>query len=131
MASENGFRITRLDEPEIHFHGGSDVSPKRGLMEHGPRLINNEHQAINVAAIGDSNSIRLLNDMFLDWGGVIHPDETDEKIRPWRIPFPGLNSRSNLNTSIAFPDRWRYRITNGEIRSIKAHSTRKNNFKSL
>jgi len=131
MTEEDTFKISRLDEPEIHFKDGSDVSPKRGLMEYGPRLKNNEHQAINVAAIGDAESIRLLNEMFLDWSTVIHPDQNDDKIRPWRIPFPGLNSRSNLNTTVAFPERWRYRIVNRDIQSIRAHDTRAGKFEEF
>lgn len=131
MTEQDTFEITRLEEPEIHFNGGLDVSPKRGLMEYGPRLKNNEHQAINVAAIGDAESIRLLDDLFLDWSTVIHPDLDDDKIRPWRIPFPGLNSRSNLNTSIAFPERWRYRILKGEIRSVQAHNTKEGKFQEF
>jgi len=128
MKDNTTFEITRLEEPEIHFNGNADVSPKRGLMEYGPQLKNNQHQTINVAAIGDSESIRLLNEMFLDWETVIHPDQRDEKIRPWRIPFPGLNRHSNLNTSIAFPERWRYRIKRAEIRSVQAHNTRQGKF---
>jgi hypothetical protein len=131
MTDHDLFDITRLDEPEIHFNEGADVSPKRGLMEHGPDLKNNEHQAINVAAIGDAESIRLLDDMFLDWTTVIHPDLNDDKIRPWRIPFPGLNSKSNLNTSIAFPERWRYRIVSREIQSIQSHNSKMGKFQEF
>jgi len=131
MTDHELFDITRLDEPEIHFNAGADVSPKRGLMEHGPDLINNDHQAINVAAIGDAESIRLLDDMFLDWSTVIHPDLDDEKIRPWRIPFPGLNAKSNLNTSIAFPERWRYRIVSREIQSIQSYNSKMGKFQEF
>lgn len=129
--SQDTFEITYLEEPKIQFNGGSDVSPKRGLMEYGPRLNNDKHQAINVAAIGDSESIRLLDEMFLDWETAIHPDSDDEKIRPWRIPFPGLNSRSNLNVSVAFPDIWQYRILPGENQSIQAHNTRAGKFQEF
>lgn len=123
MTDHDLFDITRLEEPEIHFNGHPDVSPKRGLMEYGPDLKNNEHQVINVAAIGDSESIRLLGDMFSDWTTPIHPDMDGDDIKPWRIPFPGLNERSNLNTSIAFPEIWKYRIMSAEIRSIQSHET--------
>lgn len=124
MTGDSTFELTYFDEPEIHFNGGSDVSPKRGLTEFGPRLKNNQHQAINVGAIGDPESIRLLNELFLDWGTVIHPDLDDDKIRPWRIPFPGLNEQSNLDMTIAFPERWRSRLLKGDIRSIKAHDSK-------
>lgn len=117
------FELTYLEEPEVHFADGSDVSPKRGLTEYGPILKDNQHKAINVGVIGDADSVRLLNELFLDMTKVIHPDLKGETIRPWRIPYPGLHERSELDISIALRERWKARMLSGDVDAVLAHDS--------
>lgn len=128
MSTFESFELSHFEEPEIHFRDGADVWPKRGLYKYGPRLNNDQHQAINIAAIGDAESIRLLNELFLDMREVIHPDLGSDNISPWRFPFPGLNERSNLELTIAFPERWKARILEMDIDSIRAQESTADQF---
>jgi hypothetical protein len=80
--TDDRFQLRRLEEPTIQFDGGSAVAPKRGLVQYGPRLNSNQHQTLNIGAIGDRISIRRLNDLFLDMETPIHPDLDGEGIRP-------------------------------------------------
>lgn len=123
MTDNSIFELSYLEEPEVHFREGSDVSPKRGLTDYGPILKDNQHKAINVGAIGDTESIRLLNELFLDMTGVIHPDLGGDSIRPWRVPYPGLHERSELDISIAFRERWKARMISGDMEAILAHDS--------
>lgn len=116
------FRIRRFDEPEIQFDGGSEVAPKRGLFRHGPRLQNDQHQTINVGAIGDRESIRRLKDLFIDMETPIHPDLEGESVRPWRVPYPGTGVDSKLNVSIAFRERWKTRFHDADLMGLEAES---------
>jgi hypothetical protein len=132
--SNEEFRVTRFEEPEIQFSEGSSSSPKRGLFRYGPRLKNAGHHTINVGIIGDRDSIRLLNDLFTRMEGIIHPDleedsgaeEDDEdgiSISPWKIPYPGANPDSPLNVSIRLHDRWKAPLGEDVFMSLDAKNT--------
>jgi hypothetical protein len=120
--TDDRFQLRRLEEPTIQFDGGSAVAPKRGLVQYGPRLNSNQHQTLNIGAIGDRISIRRLNDLFLDMETPIHPDLDGEGIRPWRVPYPGMGSDSNLDISIAFRERWRTRLQDADLVGLEAES---------
>lgn len=121
--TENRFQIRRFDEPTIQFDGGSTVAPKRGLIEYGPRLNSNNHQTLNIGAIGDRTSLRRLNDLFLDMETPIHPDLTSDGMKPWRVPYPGMGTDSKLDISIAFRDRWRTRLQDADLEGLETQRT--------
>jgi len=37
------FTLRHIEEPEIQFEGGTETSPKRGLIRYGPRLYEEGH----------------------------------------------------------------------------------------
>jgi len=119
------FELQRLEEPEIQFDGGTSVSPKRGLYKYGPRLQNRNHHTINIGVIGDRASIRNLKDLLSKMETLIHPDDRDEKVRPWRIPFPGTGPKSELNISTALKERWTIRLTDSMLQGMEAEFTPK------
>jgi len=119
------FEVKRFEEPEVQFDGGSAVAPKRGLYKYGPRLENDEHHTITAGVIGDRVAVRRLNDLLVKMKTPIHPDDDDDKIRPWRVPFPGTGPRSKLDVSISMRDRWTRRIRDAMLDGLETYDTPK------
>jgi len=91
------FTLRHIEEPEIQFEGGTETSPKRGLIRYGPRLYEEGHHTIKLGIIGDRDSIRRLTELLHDMEVGIHPGTSDN---PWQVPYPGLGKSSPLNLSI-------------------------------
>lgn len=94
---DSPFTLRHLEEPEIQFEGGTETSPKRGLIRYGPRLYEEGHHTIKLGIIGDRDSIRRLTELLHDMEVGIHPGTSD---KPWQVPYPGLGKSSPLNLSI-------------------------------
>ncbi len=83
---DSPFTLRHLEEPEIQFEGGTETSPKRGLIRYGPRLYEEGHHTIKLGIIGDRDSIRRLTELLHDMEVGIHPGTSD---KPWQVPYPG------------------------------------------
>ncbi|WP_273838607.1 hypothetical protein [Halococcus sp. PRR34] len=118
----NEFTLRHLDEPEIEFDGGSETSPKRGLLKYGPRLYESDHHTIKLGVIGDRDSIRHLSELLHDMNTGIHPGSRDN---PWQVPFPGLGESSKINLSINDKKGWRRKIRRRDIKTVTGESTPK------
>lgn len=114
------FVLRRLDEPEIQFAGGTETSPKRGLIKYGPRLYEEGDHTIKLGIVGDRDSIRRLTELLHDMEVGIHPGTSD---KPWQVPYPGLGRNSKLSLSINAKKGWRRQIRRRDIESVTNEST--------
>ncbi|MGQ4556833.1 argonaute/piwi family protein [Halobellus sp. GM3] len=117
---DSPFTLRHLEEPEIQFEGGTETSPKRGLIRYGPRLYEEGHHTIKLGIIGDRDSIRRLTELLHDMEVGIHPGTSD---KPWQVPYPGLGKSSPLNLSINAKKGWRRQIRRRDIQSVTSKST--------
>lgn len=112
------FNIDYIEEPNLLFNGGESVNPCIGLIKYGPRFGNNNNSFKNfkIGIIGTSKSINLTKDLFISFKRKILPNGD---IKPWKIPFPGLNDNSRLKFDFVFNPEWESQITHFDLSNIK------------
>lgn len=98
---------------------GKAKDPRIGMVKYGPRTPEGEshHVSMKIGLIGDSSSITEIQGLFKLMRERILPKKS-RVIQKWKMPFPGLNSESSLDTSINVQKRWREIIKNEEIEKI-------------
>ncbi|CAG0966959.1 hypothetical protein METP3_01206 [Methanosarcinales archaeon] len=118
MISE--FKVNYLEEPKLLFNNrGEAYNPCIGLIKYGPRFsgnINLEHKQFKVGIIGSNKTISQTRLIFESFEYKIHPRN---QIRPWKIPFPGLNKDSPLRFSFIFDPSWEAKFTFDEFNEIE------------
>ena len=101
------FAIHYIKEPPLLFkNGGTSLNPCIGLIKHGPRFSGLDAQSVRefkVGIIGSYKSIVLTKQLFDSFQNKILPSG---EIKPWKIPFPGLDSNSKLGFRFVFNPEW-------------------------
>lgn len=121
----DNFRIEYIPEPKLLFgNEGSSLNPCIGLIKYGPRFSGTEkenYREFKVGIVGSSKSIALTKQLFDTFQSKIYPNG---EVKPWKIPFPGLNSNSMLSFRFIFNPEWESIIDSIDLREIKnAHSS--------
>ncbi len=112
------FNIDYIEEPNLLFNKGESLNPCIGLIKYGPRFGNKKDifKDFKVGLIGTSKSISLTKDLFLSFKRKIMPKGD---VKPWKIPFPGLNDNSRLKFNFMFNPEWESQITSFDLDNIK------------
>jgi len=113
------FRADYIPEPLLLFNNdGTAQNPCYGLLKYGLRKFSEnrkEFHRIKVGIIGTSKSISLLGNLFEELSSKIIPDN----IKPWRLPFPGLNKKSSLKFAITINRTWTQEIVFDELKELR------------
>lgn len=116
-----GFKVDYIKEPKLLFNsGGTSLNPCIGLTKYGPRFSgskNNDFREFKVGIIGSSKSIALTKELFETLQYKILPLG---EIKPWKIPFPGLNSNSKLKFRFVFNPEWESIIEPTDLDKLQA-----------
>ncbi|QLC49401.1 hypothetical protein HWN40_03550 [Methanolobus zinderi] len=114
------FHVDYIQEPHLLFkNGGTSLNPCIGLIKYGPRFSGLQIQDLRefkVGIIGSSKSIALTKQLFKSFQNKISPSG---EIKPWKIPFPGLDSSSNLGFKFVFNPEWESVIDMHDFHEIK------------
>jgi len=117
----NYFKIEYIQEPQLLFNeGGISLNPCVGLIKYGPRFAGSsttEFKTFKIGIIGSSKSIALTKHLFESFYMKILPDGD---IKPWKIPFPGLNANSKLRFEFIFNPEWESIIDSFDFENLKA-----------
>lgn len=114
------FEVIYIPEPQLLFNKNKQAyNPCVGLIKYGPRFSGNkevDYKEFKIGIIGSERSISQAKDLFELFQFKISPNK---EIKPWRIPFPGLNKTSPLNFSFIFNPEWEGEITTNEMVYLK------------
>ena len=120
------FTTHYLNEPKLLFNkNGESFNPCVGLIKYGPRFAGDKdisHRKFKIGIIGSAGSISQTRYLFESFEFKIPPKN---EIKPWKIPFPGLNENTPLKFSFIFDPSWEKRINNNDIQQIKEKWTNK------
>lgn len=115
------FNVDFINEPKLLFADkGEAYNPCVGLIKYGPRFggtKNVTHKQFKVGIIGSMQTIALTRNFFESFEYSISPKSG---IKPWRIPFPGLNKNTPLKFSFSFDPSWESEIADEDFFMIQS-----------
>nr|MBA4405292.1 hypothetical protein [Nanoarchaeum sp.] len=113
------YKLHYLKEPLLLFDGGESLNPCIGLIKYGPRFagsINKKFREFKIGIIGSQKSILSTRQLFESFETMIYPKE---EVKPWKIPFPGVNANSKLKFRFIFNPEWESEFTEKDFIEIK------------
>lgn len=114
-----GYKLEHLKEPTLLFNElGESLNPCIGLIKYGPRFASSKTQKFNnfkVGIIGSQKSIISTRQLFESFETMIYPNG---EIKPWKIPFPGVNANSKLKFRFIFNPEWESEFTDADFKDM-------------
>lgn len=116
----NPFKIEYLEEPKLLFdENGESFNPCVGLIKFGPRFGSSKKhkkREFKVGIVGSQKSIILTRELFESFKYKIYPKK---EVKPWKIPFQGLNENSRLGFEFIFDSQWESEVSEEDLNNIK------------